>query len=416
MDRIAAAYLRRSSADDANPGDVSREAQEAAVRALALRDGWAGELRLYVDWNRSADKAKESKRAAFLSMLGAIERDEIAVCYSYAVDRLYRSMRTYLRLIEAAAAHGTRIVTARENRELVDDSPMGIAWGQMAATFTELELNTTKARNRAATAVRVARGDKLGQPPYGKKAARVDGRIVQVDDPSRPLAPILAAYAKIGTVRGTRRALEEAKVTAPRGGKDWSDSTLTNLLDRAGVLPPRGRRRAYSHGALLAGLLVCPCGRRLTPSQSRGRPVYYCARGQAQGAAKHGKSSVAESRLLPIIRAEADRLAIPFDALELGQQDDTARESVTERKRRLSLAYVAGGLDDDIYQAELAAIVDTVSRLDAAAEVVELPPLNWDGPVAEVNAGLRSLFWPIQLNPDMTIVEIKWRAPELRAD
>ena len=101
-DRYPVAYIRRSTADDSNPGEVSREAQETAVRALAARDGYNGDLHLFVDWGRSADEAKEAKRVAFLSMLGAIERGEVSAVYAFALDRLYRSMRTFVRLTDAA--------------------------------------------------------------------------------------------------------------------------------------------------------------------------------------------------------------------------------------------------------------------------------------------------------------------------
>jgi len=45
MQRYPIAYLRRSSADATDPGDVSREAQEAAIRELARRDGYTGDVR-----------------------------------------------------------------------------------------------------------------------------------------------------------------------------------------------------------------------------------------------------------------------------------------------------------------------------------------------------------------------------------
>jgi DNA invertase Pin-like site-specific DNA recombinase len=83
MQRYPIAYLRRSSADATDPGDV----------------------RTLTDWDRSADEAKEGRRAGFLAMLGAIERGECDVVYSASLDRLYRSMRTFVRLTDAAKAH-----------------------------------------------------------------------------------------------------------------------------------------------------------------------------------------------------------------------------------------------------------------------------------------------------------------------
>jgi len=114
VQRYPIAYLRRSSADSTDPGDISREAQETAVRELARRDGHNGELRIPADWGRSADDTKEGRRTGYLSMLAAIDRGECDVVYAASLDRLYRSMRTFVRLTDAAKANGTRIVTLPE--------------------------------------------------------------------------------------------------------------------------------------------------------------------------------------------------------------------------------------------------------------------------------------------------------------
>jgi DNA invertase Pin-like site-specific DNA recombinase len=423
-ERYAVAYLRRSTADDKNPGDVSREAQEAAIRNLAQRDGYAGELHTFEDWNRSADEAKEAKRAAFLGMLAAIERGEVSTVYAYALDRLYRSMRTFVRLTDAAKARDTRIVTAREGVLGGDGSPMARAFSEITAVFSSLELNTIKARNRGAAAARKARGDAMGQPPYGLRVVRdASGAAIKPirweDDPDRPLAPILKAYSAAGSVLGACKLLNAARVPMARGGDLWQPTSLALILDRAGLLPPHGTRRHYAKGAYLAAMLLCGspgCGRILTPDHKHLRTgsAYYCARAKWIGTPAHGPGWVRESVILPLIRAEADRLAIPFDAVEIGEDDAKGREGLAERKRRLALAFADGLFEEPEYRAELEKITESFKRLDATAEVVELPPLDWSAPVSEVNATLRALFEPIQLAPDMTIVEILWRAPELR--
>ncbi len=430
-ERYAAGYLRRSSADDKNPGDVSREAQSAAILRAVQRDGWTGEIRYFEDWNRSASAEKESKRTAYLSMLGAIERDEVSTCYAAALDRLYRSMRGFVRLQEVAKAHGTRIVSDRDGVLGGDGSPMATAYASISAVFTTLELDTIKRRNQDAAKARKDRGDAMGPTPYGQRIVRdATGAAVKPirweDDPDRPLAPILKAYSAAGSVLGACKLLNAARVPMARGGDLWQPTSLALILDRAGLLPAHGTRRHYAKGAYLAGMLLCGapgCGRILTPDHKHLRTgtAYYCARAKWIGTPAHGPGWVREAAILPLIRAEAARLRVldaagrPANAVELGQQDDTARDSLTERKRRLALTFADGLLEPSDYADELAKITDSVGRIEAAAEVVALPPLNWDGPVAEVNATLRALFWPIELAPDMTIVEILWRAPELRA-
>lgn len=428
--RYPVAYVRRSTADDSNPGDVSREAQEAAVRALAARDGHNGELRLFVDWGRSADEEKEAKRAAFLAMLAAIERGEVSTVYAYALDRLYRSMRTFVRLTDAARARDVRIVTQREGVLGGDGSPMARAFAEITAVFASLELNTIKARNQGAAKARRSRGDAMGQPPYGKRIVRdADGRAIKPirweDDPERPLAPILKAYSQCGNVLATAKALSAAGVPTPKGkvkpdgSPRWETTSLTLILERAGVLPPRHHRRLYAKSAYLAGLIRCHChnGKVMTPDHEHVRTgtSYYCHDGKLDGVAIHGHNWVREAAILPAIRAEADRLRIPFDAVALGQENETKRESLAERKRRVALAFADGALDEPTYREQLAAIESTVERLEAAAEIVEGVRLDWSAPVPVVNAALRAIFEYVQLAPDMTITEIRWRVPEWRS-
>jgi DNA invertase Pin-like site-specific DNA recombinase len=425
-ERYAVGYVRRSAADDSNPGEVSREAQEAAIEALAARDGIAEPVKLYADWGKSADEAKEAKRAAFLSMLSAIERGEVSAVYAASLDRLYRSMRTFVRLTDAAKAHDTRIVTQREGVLGGDGSPMARAFAEITAVFSSLELNTIKARNHAAQRVRKDRGDRFGVAPYGKRVVRdAEGRALKPirweEDPDKPIAPVLEAYRRAGTVLGACRLMDDTVPTAHAGGK-WHPSALTLILAREGVLPPRGRRQQISRSAVLAGLLRCHCGTTLTPDIG-GKKGYYCRFGHWRRLDVHasGPAFVREDAILPTIRAEADRLSIPFDAAEMGQDDATTRSTLAERKRRLGMAFVDRLLEEDDYRAELAKLADEVDRLDAAAEVVELSPLDWSQPAEIVNGILRAMFWPIQLDREMRIPvtdgrpEIRWRVPEWRA-
>jgi DNA invertase Pin-like site-specific DNA recombinase len=70
---------------------VSREAQEAAARELARRDGHSGETRILVDRDKSADPDRKSSRPGYLAMLAAIERGEASAVYAASLDRLHRS-------------------------------------------------------------------------------------------------------------------------------------------------------------------------------------------------------------------------------------------------------------------------------------------------------------------------------------
>jgi hypothetical protein len=149
----------------------------------------------------------------------------------------------------------------------------------------------------------------------------------------------------------------------------------------------------------------------MTPDHTKGG--YYC--GRSKIAPGHGRGTIQQRAILPLVRAEADRLQIPYDAVELGQDDVDGRESTAERKRRLGLAFAAGALDEATFRAELAAVDEQVAKLDAAADILKVPALDWTAPPAIVNAALHAIFQFVQLGPEMTIAEIRWRVPEWRA-
>ena len=422
------AYLRRSSADDANPGDVSRPAQERAVRDLAARDGVElDDSRIFVDWGKSADEAKEAKRAAFLSMLSAIERGEVEVVYAASLDRLYRSMRTFVRLTDAAKAHGVRIVTAREGVLGGDGSPMARAFAEITAVFSSLELNTIKARNHAALAERKRRGDRFGVAPYGWRVVRDEGGtalkpIRWEEDPDRPLAPLLEAYRRAGTVMGACEILDHDKVPTAHGGTGgWHPSALTLILAREGVLPPSGKRVQVSRSALYSGLLVCSCKTRLTPDVVKGG--YYCRfakwhKTDVHDRAVHGSGWVKEAALLPLVKEEMTHLDPP-DAYAVAESHEAERAALLERRRRLAILFADGLKDDEEYRSELTGITRALDTLGDLSTLVDIPEIDWDADVADVNEALRAFLARIELDATMRPSgpsAFVWRVPSMRKD
>lgn len=421
------AYLRKSKSDDPSK-EVSRDVQEHAVRDLAARDGYNGELELFVDWDRSADEGKASRRTAYREMLRRIEAGDVSVVYAYAVDRLYRSLGTFLRLTEAATAQRVRIVTAREGVLGGDGSPMAQAFAQIGAVFTELELNTAKSRAKAAHAARVRRGDHIGQVPYGYRLVKGPDGVNRLEtDPERSAAPIVDAYRRAGgRVRTAVRIVnDELHLPAPYGGT-WDRPSLLRLIAREApqLLPAKtatGRREAPVTPALLAKLLRCHCGRLLTPNRHVERRrkreslsvSYYCARGHA-ARNDHPRVYVAESVLLPFVRAEADRLRPP-PAVQADENSER-QAAIAERKRRLALTFADGALDEPSYRAELAKLAAEQDQLEAASRIVPVPAIDWTGwSVETLNTVLRSLLRYVQLDEMLRPVRAEWLVPEWRA-
>jgi DNA invertase Pin-like site-specific DNA recombinase len=197
------AYLRKSKSDDP-AREVSREEQQAAVEALALADGYQGTLEVFVDWDRSADEAKGHRRTEFIRLIRAVEAGEVSVIYASAPDRLYRSLITYGRLVTAIQATKTPIVT-KLGGELDLNSPDGGFSGGLGALLAARELAMAKRRARNAYEARVARGDWIGRPQFGRLLEKnAEGAVTKVPDPNRSFQPVIDASYRRTTMPALR--------------------------------------------------------------------------------------------------------------------------------------------------------------------------------------------------------------------
>lgn len=418
MDKVPAAYIRRSFVDAQSPGDISRDLQRAAVRRLAAADGHDGNLVEYDDWGVSADIAKTAKRTAYTRLLGDMEAGSITAVYAFDVDRLYRDPRDLIRLQDAAYRHDVRIVTTGGPLPINDgDDPAGEAFAFIGAIFGRMELQKSKKRARAALAARRDRGDRLGRAPYGWRNGRRDGVVVLERDPGADLAPILSAYEEAGSVLGACRLLEARGIQAPKGGKRWATSMLTRTIEREWPdrLPRRtlaGRRTPV--GATLAQLLRCPfCAKMLTPNMHRGQ--YYCSNGP-RDRDLHPRYTVREVDVLPWIMAEAAFLRLPGNRVQLAEERTADRVRLAEERRRLALAFARQAIDEPTWAAEDDAIRVQLEALDAGERIVDLPQsVDWTKSPTIVNEILRALWQYVQLGPDLRPVSAEWLVPEWRA-
>jgi DNA invertase Pin-like site-specific DNA recombinase len=423
----AVAYLRKSRSDDPTK-EVSEDVQRGRIEAMAARDGvtistW------YRDWDRSADEAKVSRRIDFAKMMRAIEAGQVTTVYALAADRLYRSVETYVRLTSAASQNGVKIVTDREGIIGGDGSPLGEFQAGLGALLGKLELSTAKVRAKGAYDARVARGDYVGQAPYGSKLVKVDGIVRLEADADRPVAPILNAVERAdGKVRTAIRIInDELKIAAPYGGH-WDRKTLLRVIEREAphllaARAPSGRREAPATPALFAKLLRCHCGATMTPNRHRERRrqvetvavSYYCAKGNASPA-NHRPYYVAESKLLPIIRAEADRLTPPSE-VRAAEADAAIRSLLIDKRKRLGLAFASDAFDEPTFKAELRKINDELRAIDEASRTIPiLRPVDWENwTTAEINTVLRAIFAHVEVGHDLMPVAFTWNYPAWRA-
>jgi DNA invertase Pin-like site-specific DNA recombinase len=131
------AVLYTSPTFDQNP-----ETQALDLRQLAQQRGFEI-VREYIDKVSGAKR----KRPALDQMLAAAHRREFDVVLVWAADRLARSVRHFLEVLDTLNHLGIEFVSFRDN--LDTGGPFGRAVVVIVSTLTELERNLTIERIRA---------------------------------------------------------------------------------------------------------------------------------------------------------------------------------------------------------------------------------------------------------------------------
>ena len=187
----------RVSTFDQNP-----QTQLLDLRRLAEQRGFEI-VREYVDKISGA----KAKRPALDKMLAAAHRRECDVVLVWAADRLARSVRHFLEVLDTLNHLGIEFVSFREN--LDTGGPLGRAVVVIVSAVAELERNLIIERVRAGL-----RRAKLEGRQLGRKPLEID-RAALLRDRARGLS--LAQLAKAYRISRTSvaRALKQSQNAAP---------------------------------------------------------------------------------------------------------------------------------------------------------------------------------------------------------
>ena len=412
----AVGYIRRSSGKES---PLSLTAQTEAIQAAATERGDVITL-TYRDHGRSGGDAD---RPAFLEMMAAIEDGTVAAVYAYDADRLSRRESTLHLLLDAAGERGTAVVD-RTGRDLAA-STNRLTAGVLASVDAQVLRDITE-RNRANRDEKVRRGDDLGEAPFGWSKMKLSepgynskgdpaeaGASVNVCTDPRAITTVLNAYHATGSALGAARLLNAAGTPTKRG-RTWNNRAVATVVRReAPELLPAGLGRVHPRHfrvRVLSGLLRCNCGTVMSPNG----PGWTCAQGQRGAHAR--PYNVAEARVLPWVREEADRLDVGVDLLESAPVEGD-REALEAKRSRLIDLYLDGSIKKALLDEKGASIDAAIAALDRRTYIDDVPQaIDWTRWDAEgINAALRALWERVQLGPDMRPVEAVWRVPEWRS-
>lgn len=440
--RYAAAYLRRSAADDANPGIDSRDRQLNAVRGMCGDD-----VTVYEDWGVSGSAAKTAKRSEYQRLRGDIAAGKVASVCAESLTRLGRSTRELLSFMELCEQHDVQVQTQKERIDT--SSAMGRFIFTVMAAIGELELDMGRERAKGARLARMARHEAAGAllPPiapgkpgrlptrralYGFRHVREDlpggGYVYRREhDDQHSILPLIEAYNAAGhTINGACGILADSGLPSPHGTSTWGSSTLRRILKAHRACPttdhPRIElqdrnasghvRRGDGRPALFRGLLRCHCGRTMTPNVKH--KAYYCSAGRNQHIAKHGRFTIAERELKRALWPDAARQYRNVDLVVTEAATDEL-DALRARRDRT----VAFGLDGLISAeqakadvAEIDARMETIERQATSARWVTGKAINFEDPdVKGQNELLRQLWVRVQLDKDVDdnyVPHVEW--------
>lgn len=398
------AYIRRSARSRTDPGDISREFQVEKVRSLAGAE--ADQLVvLDQDWGRSASTDKTDRRLAFLSLMAEVEAGKVSVIYAYSTDRLARSVEWAARLLNACRRAKVAIVTSEGRFD--PDNNMTDQMFYFQAMQNEGYSRQASQKRRATVAIQKARGDQLGQKPYGA----LDGEDAQA---------VVDAFSEAGSYHGAVKLLTERGVKNRRAhlGTGWQASTVKRIVGREApeLLPVETKMGARTVSTKrFSRLLVCPHDGQVLTTMGRvdASPAYVCRLGHRDP--KHPRPyTVAESKVLPWAKEEAakvQRLDVTWDdtARDAAEADS---ESLNGKRMRWLEMYAEGEIGKAERDRRLAAIEEERKRLESIRRVKSFTlqvGIDWNAPAGEINSRLRELWKSVQLNPvDMTPVAADW--------
>lgn len=235
----AALYLRVSL--DSTGEGMAVDRQREDCRRLAEQRGWtiADE---FVD--NSVSAAGATTRPAFTRLIETIESGALTAVVAWQLDRLARTARDRLRLIDACREHGVVIALVRGS----DLDPTTAAGRMVIGILGEVAQMEIEMKGERQTRAYL-QAAQHGRVPRGRRALGYDdeGRIV--DHEAALVREMFVTFRGGGSLSGIARTLQERGVPTRRGGR-WTAHTVRTILKN----PRYAGRRAY-RGEVLEGVV-----------------------------------------------------------------------------------------------------------------------------------------------------------------
>lgn len=289
---------------------------ERATRYMESQEGWT----LAKTYEEDGRSAKDMQRPKLQEMLADIRAGKIDVVLVYKIDRLSRSLRDFVDMMDLFEKHGVTFVSVTQQFSTGD--ALGKFTLGMLMLFAQFEREMTVERTKDKIAGMRQQGMwSGGMAPLGYDL--IDGRLVVNADEAETVRFIFDRYLQWRSARLVAQALNEADRPVKQRGENtpeaWTRDIVlrvlrnvvyTGVIEHDGTLHPgrhdpivaketyeqaqaqldanavEGERTGRAPQYILQGVVRCTCGSIMTPSASgndNGAYRYYRCSAQEKG-------------------------------------------------------------------------------------------------------------------------------------
>lgn len=421
-----ALYVRVSGQEQAIKG-LSLEAQREDLEEYARSQGWviAG---VYIDAAKTARK-RLGKRTNFLRMLEDVKRDKINLILFTRLDRWFRNIADYYKVMEILEAHNCGWKTTQEQYDT--STAGGRLYITIRLAIAQNEADLCAERIGSVFDSKVKHGTVVsGSCPFGyrvnseKRLEVIPEQAAIVQDAFEHYRSTVSQYATIKYIRETygvnwctatfKRMLHEKLYTGryERRGREndgFCPAIISSeLFDAVQALTANNVKSAPAgRKYLFASILFCAeCGHRLSSFYNSYTIYYRCNYYSTRGLCVHNKlirEDAIEEWLFSHLGEELERYRLEWDIKEAQRKRSTAsidRASIRRKLSRLKELYVNEMIDIEEYRRDYE--LYNAQLADQPVPAAEERP-NFEAIEAILASGFRDIYDSLEREEKRTL-------------
>ena len=354
-----ALYIRVSGEEQKISG-LSLEAQQERLEKYARERGWLVSG-VYIDAAKTARKHLH-KRTEFQRMIEAVKRGEVDILLFCRLDRWFRSVADYYKIMEVLQAHNCEWLTIDEEYDTTTAN--GRLYINVKLSIAQNEADIDGERIDVVFDSKIAHGTVVsGSCPFGFRV-NSEKRLEIMPEEAEIVRDAFTRYETTVSQRGTIRYIRE------KYGVNWCDATFRRMLheklytgvyDRGGrvnenfcqpiisggqfehvqQLTARNARSVPSGRVyIFTSVLVChECRHKLVGYHTRGYYYYRCNQHLQRDRCNHNRSTpeaVIEAWLFEHLEEEIDRSQLEWEVQAAARKRAATSSDKAALKRKLS--------------------------------------------------------------------------------